>query len=1014
MNKIKFWKGWDTDTRYPYLFLLLLSVVALLAGVYHYFTGESSVFGWDKLTDLQVVPVPVHEVTRLLEPFTLTANGYLIFEQYDVALPTVNTTAAMLLLGILAICVAFYTAAISAMKRLPYFGGVLLLMLFLATFNFDLLDVFGGGASQTALLLSIALLAVTSYAFQAFWPGTPFAIRVVAMLGVMVVLGFLIYSEAEFPPELVTLHLVSYSSIGTLVATVLFMLWVSYENVNALVWINTQGKTPERRFSLWQFMLISVLYLLSLLLLYLRHVGYLKADDLFYLNGYFILLLSTLTGFWGMRQREAYYKNLFHFRPTGAVLYLVFATITFLSIGYAFATANDSLTVLYHDLIVYTHLAFGFGFFLYVMVNFGRLMEERLPVYKVVYEPKKLSLFSFLLISMALCAILVMRTQYRSYFYAQAGYYNYLGDLYTASGNEILAERFFEESDLYDANNVKANYSLASMHREAQERNEEVLRLKEALEKRPNPKLYVRLANLYNEKEYFFEKLYVLQQGAEEFPESAEIYNNLALLYSQTSVQDSTAYYFNLAERFASDEDFVHSNQLAFYTRQAMLDPARAVLEESRKGKYKTLRSNMAALRQLLGQDPESKEAFIPDSLEAVEDFTLFYNQTISRLNEGDTSRLQAINNYLATPGNQLFFEDLLYLKGLVHHYNGLPKEGRRLVENLALQSESNSGYYYNALGQWMLEEQNYKAAAAYFKQAKDHGYAQAYLSHGYALALANQPEEAVQALEEVAFAENEAATAVAQDLAALLQQEVDSVIAQAPDKDKVQYLLTYLPELSRREVDALVEAVGEKDLKRRALVARVNYLMGQKKWRTAYFAIKETATQLQPEGELRSQLNLQQLRLWLYTKNYDALLDRMDRLYFTARDERQKLYFKARIAEVKGRTEEAAARYEQALKMLLYDEEVVLAAANFFNKYQPKEETAYNILLSGITYNPFAAELYKAYALESLDQGLYSYAEQAQETLSNLLPAAEYSTFIETLDQKRQEIEARAENWQL
>ncbi|MCJ8165223.1 hypothetical protein MKJ04_10245 [Pontibacter sp. E15-1] len=1012
MNKIKFWKAWDTSIKYPYLFLLLLGVLALLLGVYHYFTGEDLAFGWDKITDLQVVPVPVHEVTRLLEPFTLAADGYLLFEQYDVGLPAINTVAATLLLGILAICLAFYTAAISTMRRLPYFGGVLLLMLFLATFNLDLLGSLGNGASQMLLLITIGLLATTSYAFQAFWPQVTFSLRLLAMLVLILIVGLMVYGVAQFPAELVTLHLVSYSSIGALVATVLFMVWVAYENVNALLWLNTQAKAPEKRLSMWQFVLISMLYLTNLVLLYLRNVGYLHLD-LFYINGYVILLLSTVAGFWGMRQREAYYKRLFLFRPTGAVLYLVFATIAFLSIGYAFATANDPLTVFFHDMIVYTHLAFGAGFFLYIMLNFGRLIDQRLPVYKVVYEPRSFSLFSFALMSLIACAILVMRTQYRSYFDVQAGYYNYLGDLYTASDNSILAERFYQESDLYDANNVKANYSLAARYRQQNQRNNEILRLKDAIAKRPSPKLYVRLGNLYDEKQFFFEKLYVLQEGAEKFPESGELYNNLALLYAQTSVQDSTAYYFDLAQHYSHDKDFVRSNRLAFYTRQALLGPAKEVLEDSRSGKSKALRSNMATLRQLLGLDWQTDETFMPDSLQAVEDFTLFYNETISRLDKGDTTRLKGINAYLASPANQVFYTDLLYLKGLVHHYNGLPKEGRRVVENLALQSERNSGYYYNALGQWMLEEENYRAAAAYFKQAKDHGYTSAYLSHGYALALAHQPREALAALQEVGYTENEAAIGVAQDLAEVLQQDVKTIATEVPDKEKVQYLLTFLPQLSEADMETLVRAVTEKDLKRRALVARVAYLLGKRRWAAAYQAIQEASPQLQPEGELRSALNLQQLQVWLHTERYDALLNKMDKLYLTDRDKRKGLYFKARVAEARGRKEEAAARYDQALKMLLYDEEVVLAAADFYKSYKPKGEQAYNILLSGITYNPYAAGLQKAYALESLEQGLFSYAEQAQENLCSLLDPSEYSTFSEKLEQKRQEIAARADEWQ-
>jgi len=1012
MSKINFWKNWNSATRYPYLFLLLLGVLSLLLGVYHYFTGDNISFAWDTIADLQVVPLPVHESTHLLQNFTLSADAYLLLEQYDVAPPQVNTLAATLLLGILATCIAFYTAAISAMKRFAYFGGVLLLMLFLATFNFDLLDVFGGGG-QTMLLLSIVVLAAVSYGFQAFWQQVQFGWRVLAMAGVVLVLGMLIYSEAEFPTRLVTLHLVSYSSIGLLVATLLFILWVAYENVNALLWINTQGKTQERRFSLWQFILISGLYLLNLLLLYLYQLGYIQVN-LFYINGYFILLLSVIAGFWGMRQREAYYKKLFLFRPTGAMLYLVFATLSFLSIGYAFATANDSLTVMYRDVIIYTHLAFGFGFFLYIMINFGSLVAQRLPVYRVVYEPKRFSLFTFFLMSLIMCAILVIRTEYRAFFYAKAGYYSYLGDLYRTSGNDMLAQRFYEESDLYDNDNVKANYSMAGLYRAQSQRNNEILRMKSALEKRPAPKLYVRLANLYEGKQYFFEKLYVLQEGAAKFPESSELYNNLAMLYMQTSVPDSTEYYFDLARKYSGNKDFIRSNRLAFYTRQAMLEPAQAVLEESSGSTYKPLRSNVAALRQLLGITPQEKDAFVPDSLKAVEDLTLFYNQSISTLNQGDTTRLQAINRYLNMPGNEIFFEDLRYLKGLVHHYNGRPREARSVLENLALQAGDRSGYYSNALGLWMLEEQNYRAAAAYFKQAKDQGFQEAYLSQGYALALAHRSEEAVQALEEVAYTEDPEAVSVAQKLAVVLRQDVQAVLAQGSDKEKVQYLLTYLPQLNPAQVNVLVQAVRNEDLKGRAQLARVEYLMNLKQWQQAGDAIRETGKQLPPEGELRSALNLQQMKLLLYTQKYDALQHRMNDLYLTDRDKRQHLYFKAKIAEAGGQQQETAKRYEQALKMLLYDEEVVLAAADFFRKYHPEKEQAYNILLSGITYNPYSAELYKAYALESLNQGLTGYAEQALTALQNLLPAAEYATFIQKFEKQRQDVAARADNWQL
>jgi hypothetical protein len=74
----------------------------------------------------------------------------------------------------------------------------------------------------------------------------------------------------------------------------------------------------------------------------------------------------------------------------------------------------------------------------------------------------------------------------------------------------------------------------------------------------------------------------------------------------------------------------------------------------------------------------------------------------------------------------------------------------------------------------------------------------------------------------------------------------------------------------------------------------------------------------------------------------------------------------------------------------------------------------AYNILLDGITYNPYSSSLYKAYALESINKGLVSYADQALVSLSSLLPPSEYSTFKEKFERQRRAKEAEADNWQL
>ncbi|MDB5263511.1 MAG: hypothetical protein JWQ14_2794, partial [Adhaeribacter sp.] len=525
------------DTRYPFLFLVFTTLVALATAVYYYFTGDDLVVPWEMVTEAQAVNLPVDRINVLLEEIPVQLKGFIITEHFEAGRPRPNIFAARLFLGILTISLIYFLALISTFRQLAFFAAIGLLMLFLATFNFDLLGIFGS-QKQYLLISILTLLGGTTFLLQAFVTRLSFNGRLILFTLLVSIIGIFLYGTSPLTDNQVTLHLLHYSSVGCLVAALLFIFWVSFENIHGLLWFNTHGDTPQHRFGFWPFLLVCLLYLFNLMLLYARNADIFDLNIVL-LNSFLVLLFSAVIGFWGTRRREQVYGSWLLFQNGASILYLVLAAITFLSMGYAFATANDSLTRTFTDFIVYTHLAYGLIFLVYILINFGRLINQKLRVYRVVFEPKVIPFFTVYIMGTILLVALLFRTNYAVYDRAVAGYYNYLADFYKATDSDILALKFYSESSVYEHNNVKATYGQAAIYREKDYWQSEINQLKEGLKRYPNPKLYVRLANKYPDQAHFFDRMFTLKAGLRLFPDNVPLLNNQALVFAATSIVDS-------------------------------------------------------------------------------------------------------------------------------------------------------------------------------------------------------------------------------------------------------------------------------------------------------------------------------------------------------------------------------------------------------------------------------------------------------------------------------------------
>ncbi|MDQ4139334.1 MAG: hypothetical protein M3142_02305, partial [Bacteroidota bacterium] len=953
----------------PFLFYLLLTLglVALSLAIYHYFTGNEHVMPWQPQAELYPVSATLTRFTDLFQTFLVPVTGFLVSERFDVGLPELRPELAAVYLGILSLALAVYFTIVSTFPRLPYIVAMTLVMLFLATCNFDLLRATQDN-NQIFLIMVLGILVLVSYSFQAFITRASLWVRFFTFVGVLLALGAFMNYQSQFSATLSAMQVVHYSSLGAFAATCLFIFLVSFENIHALIWINTQGPSPQRRYGLWHFVLIGLLYLLNLLLLYLKNADIIQLD-FYYLDPFIILLLSMVAGYWGWKRRKVQYQKYFSFNSGASYLYLALAIISLLSIGYAFATANTPLISAFTDVIVYTHLAYGFLFFLYIFLNFYKLIQQRLAVYKVVFDPKQVPFYTVYVMGTMLLLALVFRSTFSVYNKAQAGYYNYLGDFYKAANNQLLAERFYTEGTVLSRHNLKSTYALASLYRERTYTTAEINLLKDALAGQPTEKVYARLAGTQNDPKNFFNHLFLLNQGLNTFPNSTALLTNKALLYETTSLVDSTEYFYQQALAEAGQfGDLVRSNLLAFYLKNENPQQAVALAEqESTSTKWLAWQSNLTLLN-LLREQPaaSSTDLHLPTKALTPAEFALFYHNTLEHIRQANPATINRINQYLAQQENAPYAENLVLLKGLAQYYTGQVNEARTTLENQALASPNTAGFYYYLIGSWLMEQKLYQAAVGYFDKARSNKIPEAEIPYLYALAHTPDKGTAYAAVSQaVTELKEPQSNAQATFLANVLNLTTQSVLT-ASDSAKVAYLILYQPELSTSEFENVVNSITANKFKGLGQRELARHYLQNNNVTAAAQTIQATLPLTAGDKNLASDLNLLQADLFVKQGNVNELSKLLPTLAVRPADQNQKLFYQAVVAE-KTNPQQARNYFRKIPQALIYDEDAVLAAADFFSRVQKNDNQAYDLLLSSIKYNPFSPRLYQAYIFSSI-----------------------------------------------
>lgn len=1011
MNALFFWKDWDRTYRIPYLNSLLFLALGLLAFGIAWYRGVANVVQWDVLSELIDLPITIRTVTDGLFDYAVPGKAYAVSEQFVASVMQVHPWMATALLAALVVGFALVLSAATRLNRVPFLAAMSMFILVLAVCRFETLEI-PGLNGQYVFGILVFVLGSAAYYFHAFRIDSSFTTRF-GVFGLL--MGGLCFGLGALSPvPQPALTVVSYGMPALMLLSVGFIVFIAFQIVAGLVWVSSANIAPgissgrgeggnRRTLGVRNFLVLSGLYLVNLLLVWLQNTRTLDWNWLT-VSPFFIFLASLLLGIWGFRQQIEQEDEL-PFEESGAFLYTGLSLLTTATIAYAFATANDPVIEMFEDAIVYSHLAMGAMFVLYVLLNFRELFERGLAVHRVLYKPRRAGLRYFWLGGLVIFGALLAGVNLFPLRQAITGYYNGLGDLYIASGQSTSAEAFYQLGIEQEFQNHKSNYSLASLALRNNEPGKAAYFFSRALLKQPSPQAYAALSSAYGQTDLFFESIKTLQRGLRQFPNNGELENNLGYLYSRTSIADSAYYYYRNAARHTSRDEVPEANLLGLYARNPqVLTTDSTLARHTDRFAYEAYEANALALRLVAQTDTSSPaepkwladEPPVVDSLLTTDGhqglsvgrFAGLYNFALAN-SQPDSTLTKTLRQRSAQVANQDFSDDLLMARAVAEYQNHQHGNAFTLLSQLADGSPRTAETYRKALGLMLMEQGLYRKANEILELNTD---TLSLFYRAMALTKAGDPVMA-QSLWEVA-SRNDAG------VAGLKQVLYDERLPKS-DLEKAFYV-TYRPDDPNR--GKFWETIRDPNLRTVAGAKLIEEYLTTRQPFYAQMILSQMGKPTELSPFALSLENVSALRIATF-RNKLAAADSMSRAAFLPQHQAERAFLLGKVFAGNKKLKEAGEAYAEATRLAPLNALILTGAARFWEQNR-QIDRAYTAIVASLDYNPDQPELWKTYIDLCLAQRLTDYAEDALPQLQGSTSPADYQAFLAGYQQKLSSIE--------
>ncbi len=997
MSHLYFWKTWKPSERYLYFFVLFFSGLAVGWYGYAWYTGTADVI--ETVLESEIHPKTIHldTIDYQLFELPLDANAYYLTHFFRGSAMQINLMANYIYLFFVSLAFILLISVSTFLSRTWYVVLMALLMLYLVSINLELIQIWGK-TDRTLLVIFLLSYLPLSYYFHSFENRISLLGRFLSFSAITSLIVFLIYKYAE-----ITNPVLFFNGFGLAVPLVLSVMFIaanSYEILHGIFYVVTEASSASSRHSTLHFLVLSFIYILNLIYVFLYQIQVLDWGIL-YFSPFFLLLLTLILGIWGFKKRAILYQNIGAFAPYGAVLYLAMSILTFSTCAYAMATANDPLTEVFEDVITFTHLAFGIGFVLYAMANFYDYLSENKKAHRVIYMPHRLGFGFIFILGGLILGVLIFRTDNFTYRQAITSYYNAVGDIYRVEKDTLLMQKYYENSLASEYRNHKANYTMAHLMFDQKEKQRALMFFENALLKQPTEHSFLTLGRIYDHNESYFKSIDKFRKGLEKYPNSGKLASNLALLYKRMQLPDSTFIYFELARKNLQNEEqqIAEANFYSFWLKDNSGFATDSVLKIMNKATDVRKLNNEIVFRT--SQNNRFHEplnfSYLPDSVLQTIELSYLYNYALNQAPKGDTSLLKYLTHYENIPENQQngFDAYLQLAQFFTFYYAQDYRNAYHKIDRLSRYEAQTNEYYTRILGTFLLQNQQFRRAGDAFKKS----YLQGNIMAGVYAALAfSELENRVQALElwqELTTKGDSVNQKIARQMLGVLHSDSLSKInpINFKGKDLYYYVHFHHAQINAEQFENYAQKLSDNFLKIRLLLDRISFLIRNNQPQNASNLIQKLQIPEKAPKSLHDDFLFLELQVDYAQENLKDLDKKLSESNLKSEKLGYQTFYQGVIAE-KSNPQEAEKRYQKALRQIPFEPQVVIRLANLYQNQQ-KSELAYQTLLKSLEVYPQIEhqpiQLLTAYAKQSAKMGYDNYVQEVLLELQTLMKVTDF-----------------------
>ncbi len=509
----------EVSLRIPAIILIVLTG----SMIYFHEKGFDITINWEIVSQAETENFVAHTFSKGPFDFELEGQKYFITETFGGSDITHNPMLSRVLIYIIWIGICGILAVSTVWKRFWFIVIAALAIVFINFLDLDALDVLGGRPGKKWLTMAMmVVLLIPTYYLHAFKPALRYFLKwlFVALPSTVLLMTLDVLSPVFVP------HFIANAHISLSILCILFIFLIAEEILFLILFFLTQsrgGRHNEKH-----FIIFSLVYLGFLGVYYGKKAGFIDIGFSF-LNPYYLLSISLLVSLWSTRFKQELYDSVLAFSSDIRYILITLGIVSVAFLNLGFLRGNDPAYEAMHYVIVYAHLAFGFMFLMYTLVNFISPIMQGFQVYKIAYKEYSFPYVSSRLAGLAIVAGFFFLSDREVQKMMRGARYNYQGDLYQLNGDAGLAQEYYRQGSIFSWDNHYSNYMLGTAGLAKNDFDEAVYRFTRAKYKIPSPYTYVNTANSHFALKEEGKILSLLQEGSLLFPQSAELNNNLAI-----------------------------------------------------------------------------------------------------------------------------------------------------------------------------------------------------------------------------------------------------------------------------------------------------------------------------------------------------------------------------------------------------------------------------------------------------------------------------------------------------